>query len=263
MDGSGVVKLFPPGTRLLRCFIAPGCACAGAAEPPGWDDVGMRLCKQRSKGRATVGNGVFLKEYVYRARFECWRRRFMTPRPFTVLAAALRLETLKVPTPRVLAAARGVSSDGAIRDLLITEELPADVCFGDAAALSVEVLAHELVPVMSRLHDGGFYHGDLSLRNWYRCADGTWGLIDLDGAELSRWRVPKMRRTRELARLASSCFLTTPQPGAERGALFALGRRFLEVYTAAGGSVYERHFLRRTLALVNRSRRKYLQLEAI
>jgi|GEM_PF-4930152 len=262
MDGSGVARLFPPGTRMLRLFTAPEFA-SGAAEPPGWDDAGMRLCKQRSKGRATVGNGVFLKEYVYRSRWDFWRRRLMTPRPFVALAAARRLAALGVPTPRVLAAARGVAPDGSLRDLLVTEELPGSVRFGDAPDMTVGEAAAELLPVMLRLHTGGFYHGDLSLRNWYRDPGGAWGLIDLDGAVLCRRRVSKPRRTRELARLASSCFLAENRADAGRRELFALGREFLEIYASGGGSVSERGFYRRTLALVNRSRRKYLGLEGL
>jgi len=256
MAGSVVARLFPPGTRMLRCFTAPEFP---SAAPPGWDDPGMRICKQRSRGRATVGNGVFLKEYVYFSRFERWRRRFMAPRPFTALAAARRLEALEVPTPRVLAAARGVAPDGSIRDLLITEEL-SGVRFGDKAGMAPEALAVALIPVMLRLHAGGFRHGDLSLRNWY-LDGGNWGLIDLDGAVLSRRRVSKTWRTRELARLASSCFLAERCDDAHRRDLFALGRIFWERYTAAGGSAYERMFFRRLLALVNRARRKYLGQE--
>lgn len=259
MDGSGVAKLFPPGTRIIRLFTAPG----SAAELPGWDDPGMQLCKLRSRGRATVGNGVFLKEYVYRSRFERWRRKLMVPRPFTALAAAHRLEALGVPTPRVLAAARGISPDGTLRDLLITEALPEDVRFGNSPEMAPEAFTEELPPVMLQLHEGGFYHGDLSLRNWYRSADGKWGLIDLDGTELFRWRVAKLRRTRELARLASSCFMALPPSEMDRRKLSDMGRRFLDRYVACGGSVYEHFFFRRTLALVNRSRRKYLNLGGI
>ena len=262
MDGSGVASLFPPGTRIIRQFTAPGFA-SGAAALPGWDDPGMRLCKLRSRGRATVGNGVFLKEYVYSSRFERWRRKIMTPRPFIALAAAHRLEALGVPTPRVLAAARGVSPDGTLRDLLITEALPEDVRFGNSPGMDPEAISEVLIPVMRQLHEGGFYHGDLSLRNWYRSADGKWGLIDLDGTELFRWRVTKLWRTRELARLASNCFMTTPPEKMDRRKLFDMGRRFLERYAAAGGAVYEKCFFRRTLALVNRARRKYLDLGGI
>ena len=262
MEGSGVAKLFPPGTRIIRLFIAPDTASEAAALP-GWDEPGMRLCKMRSRGRATVGNGVFLKEYVYGSRFERWRRKFMVPRPFIALAAAHRLEALGVPTPRVLAAARGAAPDGTLRDLLVTEALPEDVRFGNSPEMEPETLSEVLIPVMRHLHEGGFFHGDLSLRNWYRRADGKWGLIDLDGTELFRWGVTKMRRTRELARLASSCFMEIPPPEMDRRKLHDMGRRFLERYAAAGGSVYEGGFFRRTLALVNRSRRKYLNLGGI
>lgn len=259
MDGSGVASLFPSGTRIIRIFTAPELA-SGAAALPGWDEPGMRLCKLRSRGRATVGRGVFLKEYVYRSRFECWRRKFMVPRPFIALAAEHRLEALGVPTPRVLAAARGVSPDGTLRDLLVTEELPGGVRFGNSPEMTAEALSEALPAVMFQLHEGGFFHGDLSLRNWYLGADGKWGLIDLDGTELFRWRVTKLRRTRELARLASSCFMTIPPEKMDRRKLSDMGRRFLDRYAAAGGSVYEKFFFRRTLALVNRSRRKYLNL---
>ena len=86
MSDSGVEKLFPAGARIERIFTAPELD-SGAVLPSGWDAEGMRLCKQRSYGRAVRGNGVFLKEYVYTSWFRRLRRTFSTPRPFIALAA--------------------------------------------------------------------------------------------------------------------------------------------------------------------------------
>lgn len=260
MEGSAVARLFPAGTRLLRLFTAPEVA-SGAAAVPGWDDAGLRLVKERSRGRAVVGCGVFIKEYVYNSRWEKLRRRFMPPRPFIALAAARRLEALDVPTPRVLIAARGVAPGGEICDLLATEALPEDTRFGNAVGADAAEFAARLAPVLCHLHENGFVHGDLSLRNWYLACDGRWGLIDLDGAVVSR-RVSKPRRTAELARLTSSFFLTHRRYcGIDE--LNAAAERFLKCYNDAGGSVDEAGFRRQSLSLVNRFRAKYLNLEKL
>ena len=132
MSDSGVENLFPAGARIERIFTAPELA-SGAVLPSGWDAEGMRLCKRRSYGRAVCGHGLFLKEYVYTSRWDRFRQRFKTPRPFIALAAARRLEELGIPTPRVLAAVRAVAPGGAVHDLLVTEALPPDVVFLDKA----------------------------------------------------------------------------------------------------------------------------------
>jgi len=228
----------------------------------------MSVCKARSRGRAVRGNGAFLKEYVYRSLVERLRRRFLSPRPFVALSAAERLAELGVPTPRVLAAVRGVSPDGAIHDILATCELdygggviPGDAFWSGRGAESADEIVREFVPTVCRLHDRGFFHGDLSLRNWYRTADGSWGLIDLDGTVLFERTMPKSRRTRELARLASSWFLAAG--GDDRRTLRRTAEKFLECYSACGGRVYERWFFCRTFALVERFRSKYLELGAL
>ena len=262
MENSGVVKLFPAGTRIVRCFAAPGLPAL-----PGWDDAGMILCKARTRGRAVRGNGVFLKEYVYTSPWDKFRQRFKTPRPFVSLAAALRLAELGIPTPRVLAAARGIAPDGDIHDVLVTEELPSEVCFGDKTAADLgerrAELARELVPLVFRLHENGFLHGDLSLRNWYRAADGKWGLIDLDGAVVGRRKVSTLRRTDELARLASSCFVCSTRREDGLAELTRFIRDFLDEYARQGGAVCLRRLARRSRLFADRFRTRYLNMDVL
>jgi len=258
MENSGVVKLFPAGTRIVRLFAEPELASL-----PGWDDAGMKLCKSRTRGRAVRGGGVFLKEYIYKSLWDRFRQRFKTPRPFVSLEAARRLEELGIPTPHVLAAARGVEPGGGIRDLLVTSELPSEAGFGDKLAAELgkkrSTLARELVPVVFRLHEHGFLHGDLSLRNWYRLPDGKWGLIDLDGAAVGR-RASKSQRTDELARLASSCFVAATLPQDGPAELTRVIRGFLEEYARQGGAVDPGRFARRSRFLADRFRTKYLKM---
>ena len=262
MENAGVVKLFPAGTRIVRLFAEPE-----LPPLPGWDDAGMRLCKARSRGRAVRGNGVFLKEYVYRSLWDKFRRRFMTPRPFVSLAAARRLEALGIPTPHVLAAARGIAPDGALHDLLVTSEFPPGVCFGDKTAAELgekrAALARELVPLVFRLHENGFLHGDLSLRNWYRTPEGKWGLLDLDGAVVGSRRASKARRTDELARLASSCFVCATRPEDGAAELTRFIRDFFDEYARQGGAVSPRRFARRSRSLADRFRTKYLNMDVL
>lgn len=223
----------------------------------------MKLCKQRSRGRAVCGNGVFLKEYSYRSPWQKFRRSFGAPRPFVALEAAERLAKLGIPTPKVLAAARGVAPDGSVYDLLATEELK-NVVFGDAFVATEDFggsssLAEELAPMACQMHDGGFCHGDLSLRNWYRDDRGDWGVIDLDGARITK-RVSHFRRSLELARLASSCFIVVSGAGGDAAALAHVAESFWNVYDRCGGAAFRGVFERRTRKLVNRFRRKYLNL---
>ncbi len=261
MENSGVVKLFPAGTRMIRLFAEPELSSL-----PGWDDAGMELCKSRSRGRAVRGNGVFLKEYIYKSPWDKFRQRFKTPRPFVVLAASRRLEQLDIPTPHVLAAARGVAPDGELRDLLVSSELPPAVRFGDRIAAELgkkrAELARELVPVVFRLHENGFLHGDLSLRNWYRTSDGRWGLIDLDGSAASG-KVSEKRRSDELARLASSCFVAAARPEDTAAELAEFAQLFFDEYTKLGGTVSPRRFARRSRSLADRFRIKHLDMDAL
>lgn len=251
---------------MLRSFTAPELA-SGTADIPGWEDAGMRLCKSRFKGRAVCGNGVFLKEYIYRSPWDRFRQRFRKPRPFVSLDAARRLNELSIPTPRVLAAVRGISPEGYVRDLLVTEELPPDVRFGDKLAAEESgdrsALANELIPLVLRMHDGGLCHGDLSLRNWYRTPDGAWGLIDLDGAELSGGGLSTFRRTDELARLASSCFVCSTRPEDTAAGLRMFVRSVAEKYTSLGGGIHFARLERRSVFLADRFRTKYMNLSAL
>lgn len=262
MENPGAAKLFPAGTRFVRLFAEPGLPAL-----PGWDDAGMKLCKSRARGRAVRGNKVFVKEYVYTSLWEKFRRRFMEPRPFVSLGAARKLEKLGIPTPRVLTAARGVSPNGDIRDLLVTSELPDEVRFGDRVAAELGenrvTLAGGLVPVVFRMHEAGFVHGDLSMRNWYRTPEGAWGLIDLDGAKLRRGKVSKRERTNELARLASSCFVCATLPKDTAASLSVFVRVFSDAYAALGGAVDVRFFEARSRVLADRFRVKYLKLGAL
>lgn len=262
MENSGVVRLFPAGTRIVRLFAEPELPVL-----PGWDDAGMKLCKSRSKGRAVRGNGVFLKEYVYRSFWNRFRQRFRAPRPFVSLDAARRLEQLGIPTPRVLAAARGVSPEGAVRDLLVTAELPPEVRFGDRIATELgerrAELGSELAAMVFRLHENGFLHGDLSLRNWYRTPEGAWGLIDLDGAVVGRGKASTARRTDELARLASSCFVAATAASDGAAELRKFAQVFIDEYAKLGGTVSPARFERRSRFLADRFRIKYLKMGAL
>lgn len=264
MESAGVEKLLPADVRIRRIFTAPE-VVSGAVVLPGWDDAGMRLCKMRSLGRAVRGNGVFFKEYIYRSPGRRFRRRFEVPRPFAALDAALRLERTGIPTPKVLAAVHGVAPDGTIYDLLVTAELADSAVFGDVFFAAPErdggpeEIAETLVPVAYRMHEGGVFHGDLSLRNWYLTSDGAWGLIDLDGAHSVR-RVTRFRRTLELARLASSCFVVRTVPEDDAAALRRAAAPFLEAYRRCGGGVFRALFYWKARKLADRFRRKYLKM---
>lgn len=261
MEDSAVARLLPPGTRTIRLFTAPEVA-SGAVSVPGWEDAGMQLVKLRSRGRAVVGNGVFLKEYIYRSRWDRFRQRFKTPRPFVSLDAARRLTELGIPTPRVLVAARGIAPDGDIRDLLVTEQLPSDVVFGDREIRTLTGMPLPLVAVVLKMHDGGVCHGDLSLRNWYSTPEGEWGLIDLDGATVGK-AVSKRLRTDELARLVSSWLCAKDGYHGTLAGLRQYSQNLADEYTKLGGAVDRRRLEKRSIYLANRFRVKYLKMDPV
>jgi len=177
---------------------------------------GARQIKRRPKTRIFANRGMFFKFNLHPTLWRIFRQGFRMPRPYRSLAAALRLEELGVPTPEVLMAVRKRRFlNFPVCDLLITRELPADRIFLDTlfsdrtTGKEVSELVKKLVPFLKTLHEGGFEHGDLNLRNIY-CLLGAsgellhFGLIDLDGSCLYPEPLPESRRRREGARVVSS-----------------------------------------------------------
>ncbi len=188
---------------------------------PGWliescYAAGARQIKRRPKTRIFANRGMFFKFNLHPSLWRVIRQGFRLPRPFRSLAAALRLEELGVSCPEVIMAVRKRRFlNFPVCDLLITRELSSDRIFLDTlftdrtTGKDVSELLKKLVSFLKILHEGGFEHGDLNLRNIY-CLLGAsgellkFGLIDLDGCRLYPEPLPESRRRREGARVVSS-----------------------------------------------------------
>lgn len=180
----------------------------------------------------------FIKQYKKNGFWRTFKRALQYPRSWRCLAAALRLREIGVDTPAVLFASRYCL----VTDVLNPEQtvyLPAR-----------PELAWEAVPLMARLHAEGIRHGDLNLRNIYCRADGTPGLIDLDGSRLYRGAVPDKVRFLELARLTSS-YLKCVRPGSAETE--RITRKFADSYqVCTGQDFYSAALLARVIELTGR-----------
>ena len=180
----------------------------------------------------------FIKKYKKNGFWRTFKRALQYPRSWKCLATALRLREIGIATPAVLFASRYC---------LVTEVLnPAQTVY-----LPVRPeLAWDAVPLMARLHAAGIRHGDLNLRNICCLADGSLGLIDLDGSRLYRGAVPDKVRFLELARLTSS-YLKCVHP--EPGEMERITRKFAESYrTCTGQDFYSAALLARVIELTGR-----------
>ena len=132
----------------------------------------------------------FVKQYRKNGLLRTLKRALLYPRSFRCLAAALRLRQIGIRTPEVFLASRYCLITEVLSGVRFLPECP------ETAIAAVDLLV--------RLHDGGIRHGDFNLRNLYLSADGSFGVIDLDGSRLYDGPVPEKIRFLELARLVSS-----------------------------------------------------------
>ena len=173
------------------------------------DDVGIRLFHNSSKIKAGEVDGFFVKRYNLPGVVTQIRRFFKSSRPLNVLYGAAHLESLQIPTPRVLAALsawQGLRR----REYLVTEFLRENDRLMNEVFNSLpreevwQMILEKFIPMLAKLHDSGALHGDLNLRNLFLSAEGAAGLIDLDGMEISAFPLNMDKRAREIARIVSS-----------------------------------------------------------
>lgn len=195
------------------------------------------LCKDRPKIKAGCRENRFIKRYNLPGFWTQFRRRFRTPRPFRALAGAEHLAALGLETPRVVAALVE-TRNWVRREFLITELLPPGVeLLSEAVARKGadrrrlwELVLAELLPRVAALHDSGWVHGDLSLRNVYFHPDtGRCGFLDLDGAaRRGRRGAPTGLREKETARVVSSFVLYARDPGSAATLLREAAERYAD-----------------------------------
>ncbi|MBQ7207700.1 MAG: phosphotransferase [Lentisphaeria bacterium] len=212
MDGT-YTKFEAPGLS----GVVAGTGSDGAFDPVPlleMPDDGSAVRKCGNTVQAWIAGPRFVKRIRHRNICKAFRHLFEPPRPMIALRAAKRLAELGIPTPQVLAALRRSRHGLPQYDYLVTEALPASAVFADKLPLT-EALAEKLTALLARLHGAGIEHGDASLRNFYRDETGTFGVIDLDACRVGPAPLPRRRRIRELARLASSFAKLAAERGME------------------------------------------------
>ena len=173
-----------------------------------------RVIKDRPKIAAGIVGEAFFKHYKPRGWFYALRHIFLTPRPLISLRGALHLRQNGIPTPEVRAAiiykCGGIPQDSLlITDSLLDEDLQCDHLIGEfAKPENYPSMVNGLADLLNRMHNCGFRHGDLNLRNLYcrRSAIGFsgWGVIDLDSCTVSHKPLNLKLRTLDMARLIAA-----------------------------------------------------------
>jgi hypothetical protein len=173
------------------------------------------ICKDRPKIRAILYQDYFIKSYNFTGLFNVLRRVFKTSRPMKVLKAFLQLEKHNVPTPKVFAAISERKVLFPVVDYLVTQKVDANAKFADSLLRDYKskdnfnlanshkwILSSVLLIV--KMHQAKVLHGDLNLRNLYYTGtieelNGSWGVIDLDGAKVYRSKLSTSLITKDLA----------------------------------------------------------------
>ena len=195
---------------------------AGSELPEGFPDAMSRekfLKESGSVAAFQCGNGqYFCKIYKYRSFLHSLKRAFRTPRAFRCFAGGRYLAELDFQTPEPVAAAVYYKGFVPLQQILITRCLPPDTVYLDKAVKDADArtageLLRSVTGFAAKLHQAGFAHGDMSLRNIYLLPDGqSFGLIDLDGIIHYPAGVPRCVAAREVARLISSAYRCSSLP---------------------------------------------------
>lgn len=238
--------------------FAAGDAAGFAALCGKLDGPGAVLCKDRPKITAGNVDGYFVKRCNLPGLLTQLRRRLRTPRPWRALTGARQLAALGIDTPVVFAALTETRI-WVRREFLVTAALGPETEFFNRAldrGASPETiwrkLMEDVLPLLVRLHDSGWTHGDANLRNVYMRPDGRCGMVDLDGMRRCRGGVAARFRAGETARLVSSFMICARETGdaAERC------REAAERYTAAGNFRLDAASVRRAIRpLLERGKR--------
>ena len=171
----------------------------------------VKVCKTGSKITAAVAQNVFIKCYFYNTFFSRLRHKFRRSRAKSSTLSALAIRKAGVPTPSPWGFFREYGILFPYRDYLFTEALAPDtVFFPDFIVSSPEEAAEKIVDCVTKLHENGIEHGDLSLRNIYVAGSGEAGVIDLDSCKVSREPLDFRTRAREMARVISSAAKLNP-----------------------------------------------------
>ena len=234
---------------------------SGFVLPEGFPDALIREKMLKESGSVAAflcGNGrYFCKIYKYRRFFHSLKRVFRTPRAFRCFAGAQRLAEHGFQTPEPVAAAVWYRGIIPLHQLLITRSLPESTVYLDKAVKETDIqTAGELLCAVTgftaKLHQTGFTHGDMSLRNIYLADNGnSFGMIDLDGMMIYPAGVPRKVAAREIARLISSAYRCSSQPDIPRKEWM---QSALAAYRESGGENLQEKDIAGTLARLEKHR---------
>jgi len=163
------------------------------------------------------GNKYFLKRYNNKNFKRKLKNSVRQTRPFKVLTTSQELSAAGILTPEVYAALnyrRGLllESSYLLSAFLDSARTAGQVIERFVGEEKLEVFADKICQVMVKMHDAGIMHGDVKTSNIIVKPndDNSYdlGLLDLDSSRCYPEALPEKRRSRDLARLISSYFLT-------------------------------------------------------
>jgi tRNA A-37 threonylcarbamoyl transferase component Bud32 len=172
-------------------------------------DEWLRTCGKLFKGferSSTVGagGGVVLKRFNFRKPGNLFKDLFRQSRALRAFQKAHHLETLRIATPRPIAAAEKRLVRVLLASYLVTEEIPDGRELGEYLQGVSRIdrnVVRAVAELVGRLHEEGFSHRDMKETNLLLDANLGPHLIDLDGLKFMH-RVPDQRAGADLARLA-------------------------------------------------------------
>ena len=133
-------------------------------------------------------------------------------RSFWTAVVAQKMTQAGIPTPRVFAVGERRAFHLISDSYIVTEALT------NAQMLHTVVSHHpnniefleKSARLLRHLHDAGITHGDAKLANFY-VQDKTWGLWDLDSAQIFAQTVPLKWIVKDIGRLLSSFIVTVDE----------------------------------------------------
>jgi tRNA A-37 threonylcarbamoyl transferase component Bud32 len=190
------------------------------------------------------GQKYFLKRYNNKDLKRKLKNSVRQTRPFKVLKTAQTLKDAGIFTPEVYAALnyrRGLllKSSYLLSEFLHSAQTAGKVFEKLVGEKNLEIFLDKISQALVKIHDAGIIHGDIKISNIiiYPNDNDSYdiGFLDLDSSRCYPEALPEKRRSRDLARLISSYFLTCKNRDLEAKALDVLIESFAAKYCDISG----------------------------
>jgi len=190
------------------------------------------------------GHTYFLKRYNNKDFKRTLKNSVRQTRPFKVLKTAQALKDVGIFTPEVYAALnyrRGLllKSSYLLSAFLDSAKTANQVFEKLVGKENLEIFLNKSGEILVKIHDAGIMHGDIKISNIIvkPNADKSYdlGLLDLDSTHCYNEALPEKRRSRDLARLISSYFLSCKHRDLETTTLDVLIESFAAKYCDISG----------------------------